>query len=788
GVNGRDSIALVEGTAIYEPFLTEAYAPEPEPEEPDPVILVPGIMGSWNISGRWQLDPIFHTYDNLMEALIAAGYKEDSLSEPSPDLFTFPYDWRTDNNLTANLLKEKIRLVKEITGRNKVDIIAHSMGGLVARSYIEGSGYQNDIDQVIFLGTPHQGSPESYLKYEGAEFVEKWDWLKRYLFQIEAATQGYLNLTDYIRAKVLTVEQLLPVYSYLRDKLPDNSWQLRMYPLNYPQNNYLENLNSQTNINLLKQRVKITNIVGDLGTSSTLNFLRVVADPDATDNKWQSGYPEDLDKNLDSLEKGNGDSTVPLSSANSISGVEIIETNSSDHESLPTIMQKEIIKALIGKEPAGYFNSKITATIKRWAFFRVYSPVDFAVIAPGNKKIGKDFASSTEINQIQDAFYSGFNGHEEFVLIPNPQDGEYKVEVQGVDNGGEYTLASSLINDNNEITKEFSGNIMPGQERDFNITYSAASENPISDLEPIDTVPPVVVINKPLDGEEYPYSDNLVIDYTATDDFSGIANTKIILDGQEIITTMIKLSDYSLGRHSLVVQAADKAGNQAEAQVNFSIIDNVPPIVAINKPKEGEKYLHSDSLIIDYSAMDDFSGIATTAIILDDREITLTTINLFDYSLGWHSLIIMAVDKAGNRAQNQVNFEIIANIDSTIADLKEIYSRGWIINSDIFESLLDKMTKLILDQVKFFDKEQQTTQMLLLKTQDDKPLDPRKRQAIIEQYAKKLNIISRQKQEAINKALNLIIKFLEVIKKQSLINQQGYDIIINDINYLRTNL
>ncbi|MDP2708520.1 MAG: hypothetical protein Q8O93_00490, partial [bacterium] len=560
---------------------------------PDPVIIVPGIMGSWNVSGRWQLDPIFHAYDNLMEALIVAGYKENSLSEDKPTLFTFPYDWRVDNNITANLLKEKIQAVKAITGSNKVDIVAHSMGGLVTRSYVEGSNYLSDIDQVVFLGTPHQGSVKTYLSYEGAIFSGGWDWLQKYLFQIEAATNGYFDLTDYIRAKVLTVEQLLPTFDYLKDKQPNNSYQLRSYPLNYPQNNYLENLNSHDNIDLLKQRINITNIVGDLGSASTLNFLKVIADPDASDNKWQSGYPENLAENLDSLEMSNGDGTVPLISADSLSGVEIFKTGISDHENLPTVMQKEIIKTLTGKLPINYYNNKITATIKRWAFFRVYSPIDFAVIAPDGEKIGKDFLNNTEINEITDAFYSGFGGQAEFVLIPNPLDGEYKVEVQGVDNGGEYTLVNSIIDGNQEISKEFSGNIAPEQERDFNITYLAAAENSLSDLEPIDTVPPVVIINKPAEADEYPYSDNLVIDYTATDDFSGIATTIITIDGHTVATITVDLSDYSLGQHNLIIQAIDKAGNQAQAQVNFTIIDpapsndtppadSAPPAVTIN--------------------------------------------------------------------------------------------------------------------------------------------------------------------------------------------------------------
>ena len=133
-------------------------------------------------------------------------------------------------------------------------------------------------------------------------------------------------------------------------------------------------------------------------------------------------------------------------------------------------MQKEIIKTLTGEEPTDYFNNKITATIKRWLFFRVYSPVDFAVIAPDNRKVGKDFIDNTEINEIPNAFYSGFNGQAEFILIPNPSDGKYKIELQGVANGGEYTLANSIIDGSIETSREFSGSIAPAQQRDFNIT------------------------------------------------------------------------------------------------------------------------------------------------------------------------------------------------------------------------------------------------------------------------------------------------------------------------------
>ena len=50
--------------------------------------------------------------------------------------------------------------------------MAHSMGGLVAREYTQSADYENDIDQLIFLGTPHRGSPKDYLAWEAGRSPE----------------------------------------------------------------------------------------------------------------------------------------------------------------------------------------------------------------------------------------------------------------------------------------------------------------------------------------------------------------------------------------------------------------------------------------------------------------------------------------------------------------------------------------------------------------------------------------------------------------------------------------
>ncbi|MBI2101259.1 alpha/beta fold hydrolase [Candidatus Woesearchaeota archaeon] len=53
-------------------------------------------------------------------------------------------------------LKDIMELVKERTGKPKVNIIAHSMGGLVARRYIQIFG-AGDVDRVIMIATPNKG-------------------------------------------------------------------------------------------------------------------------------------------------------------------------------------------------------------------------------------------------------------------------------------------------------------------------------------------------------------------------------------------------------------------------------------------------------------------------------------------------------------------------------------------------------------------------------------------------------------------------------------------------------
>lgn len=677
--------SLVDLGVVFSPWLTKS--PD-EPAEPEPVILVPGIMGSWKVSGKWELDPIFHTYDNLWQALKLAGYEEGK------NLFSFPYQWRLSNSYTAILLKQKIQEVKDICQCDKVDIISHSMGGLVARAYIESNDYQNDIDQLIFLAVPHKGATKTYLTWEAGEFGPKYsDKLFQRILSIEAEFNGYGSLFNYINnLPMQSLQELLPTYDYLRDK---DTMELRIYPNNYPVNTFLELLNNPSQLDKLNS-INITNILASAGENSTINSLRV-EQKEFIDGEWEHGYPENYNIPFTDhgLEFGAGDDTVSEQSNKDFLDLENIFI-SSNHNDIATDAQKTVIKELTDTEPIQ--EVRLNA-FQKFFMVRIFSPADFVIIAPDGKKLGKDFASGQTINEIEGAFYSGFDSDIEFAVIPDPTDGEYKVELQGTDQG-EYKLSASFIDEEREIDKEFSGNIQTGQNRDFILNYLAEAEDPIGELKPQDTVPPAITINVPQPSQQYLRNQDLIVDYTATDDFSGIAATTIIIDGQEVATT---------------------------------------------------------------------------------------TIDLFDFSLGVHTLIITALDKAGNFSQVQVDFEIVANIESTIDDIEEIHERGWF-KGKIYHPLLINAFKLLKIEEKYFEKEEKLTEKLIKKAEDDKKLNPKQKQKLIDQYNKKLKDLKKNRDKALDRSLDLIEKLLNTAKRLNQINQQGYNIILSNINYLRENL
>lgn len=121
--------------------------------------------------------PDVEVYQALIDALIERGYTEGDWRHPkATDVFyVFAYDWRRDNVESAQLLMQKMIAVKRAVRKPKLkfDIIAHSMGGLIARyAAMYGSAdLPRDgvtpvptwagaahINKLMMFGTPNEGS------------------------------------------------------------------------------------------------------------------------------------------------------------------------------------------------------------------------------------------------------------------------------------------------------------------------------------------------------------------------------------------------------------------------------------------------------------------------------------------------------------------------------------------------------------------------------------------------------------------------------------------------------
>lgn len=70
--------------------------------------------------------------------------------------YDFIYDWRLDPIYNAEELHKFIEDVKELTGHNKVSIIAHSQGNTIVTSYLEKFGTR-DIEKIAFLSPAFKG-------------------------------------------------------------------------------------------------------------------------------------------------------------------------------------------------------------------------------------------------------------------------------------------------------------------------------------------------------------------------------------------------------------------------------------------------------------------------------------------------------------------------------------------------------------------------------------------------------------------------------------------------------
>ncbi|KAM3360408.1 phospholipase A(1) LCAT3 [Capsicum galapagoense] len=117
------------------------------------------------------LTGVYHFHD-MIDMLVKCGYKKGTT------LFGFGYDFRQSNRIdkAMNDLKAQLAVAYKASGGRKVDIISHSMGGLLITCFISlhNDIFSKYVNKWISIATPFQGAPgcinDSLLT--GVQFVE----------------------------------------------------------------------------------------------------------------------------------------------------------------------------------------------------------------------------------------------------------------------------------------------------------------------------------------------------------------------------------------------------------------------------------------------------------------------------------------------------------------------------------------------------------------------------------------------------------------------------------------
>ncbi|GAA1378313.1 alpha/beta fold hydrolase [Catellatospora chokoriensis] len=109
-------------------------------------------------------------YRSTVEHLMSNGYVLDRNNKPEPNetLFLYPFDWRRSAQANATALLQLVDRIRDVTGHDKVNILAHSQGGLVVRAMLSLAGSYGRVNRVVTLGTPNLGAALaiSVMKYK----------------------------------------------------------------------------------------------------------------------------------------------------------------------------------------------------------------------------------------------------------------------------------------------------------------------------------------------------------------------------------------------------------------------------------------------------------------------------------------------------------------------------------------------------------------------------------------------------------------------------------------------
>ncbi len=323
-----------------------------------PLIFIPGLFGSMGDeiipgTGDFSFGPAGMVYNEFIYKLESIGYKRDE------NLFICFYNWKKECAYNAQkYLSETIRNVKRATGSQKVDIIAHSLGGLVSRSYICSKQYGNDVNKLILIGCPNAGATDAYYAWAEGKVPER-NGSRPFLHHI--ILEGFLtvyfhnnsSMKEQIHEEFKSIHELLPSYGFGKYLYYLDENHIMKYisynNLKY-KNSFLDRLNQMNGI-YLKKGINSHLICGTgNATGKSLQLDKVVFDE--VGNITEYGKVKGKINSLD------GDGTVLRNSAEAMSGKRYCVENA-NHSGLIMSSFDIITKILTGDVRGRHIKSRI---------------------------------------------------------------------------------------------------------------------------------------------------------------------------------------------------------------------------------------------------------------------------------------------------------------------------------------------------------------------------------------------------------------------------------------------
>lgn len=604
-------------------------------------------------------NPLSQYYSTMYNELNKAGY----------DVHYFGYDWRMDNDDSAQKLKEFIDGLET----DRVNIVAHSMGGLVAARYI-GNGNENKVDKLITLGTPYLGAPKTLYTFERGgvgSFITN-------LIVNNAIAE--------IAKDMKSVYQLLPSSNYFSynktyylELIYNDGWfkNTKEALTTHIQTEVEITKRNWFNLNLYNNSKLFHNQLSILDILDSVDSYLFVGDQIGTIGKVTYEYKKEGDeyafnklRNVDE-DSVSGDGTVPVISANIGGRVnkDRIYYIRKDHTDL--MKDKNVITQILNilKNQPDQLAANIRRTLgqRKRMILKFDSPVvDIHVFDPQGNHLGpvSDIEYEEEIPfgsyyLLDDTKIVFLDLDIYDVSLVGTGEGEMTFKIQVIDTEDE--IETTVRFDNIPITSTtvietntylIEGILLLIDIDGDGITDFTVSPSVILDkYQSNDDTPPVLsYVTNGTEGENGWYTSEVELFIEAEDDSSGVNRIEYTFNMFDVLHYEEPLMLSDEGIYQLYAVAIDNNQNNADALFTEVRIDKEPPVITL-----GSTVSATVGSTIEYSVEDNLSGVRSVTITLNGHHVQGVDYVVIEQP-GDNMLEITAVDHAGNITVKSVAF------------------------------------------------------------------------------------------------------------------------------------